>query len=112
MSDWYTLSWNVTADIISFQAVVKAIGWIGFGIHEFGSGDLNMINADIYVGMLNSTVGFEINDRYAAVAGMPPTDLKQGCTDDILVWKIDILLTLIRLEADIFTKIDRLTPLS
>lgn len=83
----YFLSWNITDDIISFEAVVSPghLCWVGLGFHELGSQDKRMNRTDNYVAVMGDNGTYEIYDAYAPKGGKPPLDTDQGCTDDVIV---------------------------
>jgi len=66
--DQYLLYWNYTNTDITFKAVVKSSGWVGFGLSPNGG----MAYSDLIVAYLNQDLSNNFSNRYVgSVSSLP-----------------------------------------
>ena len=66
--DQYLLYWNYTSTDITFKAVVKTTGWLGFGISPNGG----MPYSDLVVAYLNQNGSVNFTNRYVGSSNSLP----------------------------------------
>jgi len=72
--DVYTLSWNYTNEDITFKAVAKTNGWVGFGISPNGG----MENSDMILAYTESSGAISFKDSHTENSKTVITDVAQN----------------------------------